>query len=150
LAENRFRSRTFHTLDEKGRLNLPARFREVLRQSDSDILMVAPWENHLRAFRIAEWEELETKLIANGGEPGIFEIAHYVLGGVVECPVDKQGRIRIPPELREDAQLGKDIALTGMINWFEICDAGIVKAEVTTARANFKGSRPSLAKMGIL
>ncbi len=148
--QNRFRSRTFHVLDEKGRLNLPTRFRDVLRHSGSDILMVAPWENHLRAFRITEWEALETKLLDNGGEPGIAEIAHYVLGGVVECVVDKQGRIRIPPELREDARLTKDIALTGMIDWFEISDKDSVKAEVEIARANFKESRPGLARLGIL
>ncbi len=45
MTQSRFRSRTEHVLDEKGRLNLPARFREVLRQSGSDILMVAPWKN---------------------------------------------------------------------------------------------------------
>ena len=67
LLRGRFRSRTEHALDEKGRFNFPSRFRDVLRQCDSEILMVAPWNKHLRAYPVAEWEALETKLLTQGG-----------------------------------------------------------------------------------
>lgn len=150
LTQNRFRSRTFHVLDAKGRLNLPSRFREVMRQSGSDILMVAPWKTHLRAFRIPEWEALETKLLTQGGEQGIGKFVHYALGGVVECVVDKQGRIRLPAELRNEANLTKDIVLTGMIDWFEICDKETSQAVIDSARDNFEEYQAGLARMGIL
>ena len=149
LTQSRFRSRTFHVLDEKGRLNLPSRFREVLRQSGSDVLMVAPWKTHLRAYRIAEWEALETKLLTQGGEQGIADFVRYTVGGVVECSVDRQGRIRIPAELRDDANLTKDIALTGMMDWIEICDKKSSQAEIDNTRDNFKEHQAGLAKMGI-
>ncbi|NTV51332.1 MAG: division/cell wall cluster transcriptional repressor MraZ, partial [Desulfobulbaceae bacterium] len=61
---SRFRSKYDHTIDEKGRLSFPSRFREVLRQYQSEILIVIPWENHLRAYPLAEWENLENKLKA--------------------------------------------------------------------------------------
>lgn len=150
LTQSRFRSRTFHVLDEKGRLNLPSRFREVLRQSGSDVLMVAPWKTHLRAYRIAEWEALETKLLTQGGEQGIADFVRYTVGGVVECAVDKQGRIRLPAELRDDANLTKDVALTGMMDWIEICDKTSSQAEIDNTRDNFKEHQAGLAKMGIL
>ncbi len=137
-------------LDAKGRLNLPTRFREVLRQSGSEILMVAPWKTHLRAYRIAEWEALETKLLTQGGEHGIADFVRYAVGGVVECPVDKQGRIRLPLELRLDANLTKDIALTGMMDWIEICDKDLAQAEIDSTREKFPEHRDGLARMGIL
>lgn len=150
LTQGRFRSRTFHVLDTKGRLNLPSRFREVLRQSGSEILMVAPWKTHLRAYRIAEWEALETKLLTLGGEQGLADFIRYAVGGVVECVVDKQGRIRLPAELRADANLTKDVALTGMMDWIEICDKDSSQAEIDNTRENFKEHQAGLARMGIL
>ncbi|GAB6193205.1 division/cell wall cluster transcriptional repressor MraZ [Desulfocastanea catecholica] len=150
MTQNRFRSRTVHVLDTKGRLNLPSRFRDVLRQSGSDILMVAPWKTHLRAYRMAEWEALETKLLTQGGEQGISKFVHYALGGVVECVVDNQGRIRLPPELRVEANLTKDVVLTGMIDWFEICDKDVAQAEIDSTRDNFEEYQAGLARMGIL
>lgn len=150
MSQSRFRSRTFHVLDEKGRLNLPSRFREVLRQSGTDILMVAPWKTHLRAFRMAEWEALETKLLTQGGEQGIAKFVRYAVGGVVECVVDKQGRIRIPPELRLDANLNKEVVLTGMIDWFEICDKDFAQTEIENTREDFEEYEAGLSRMGVI
>jgi len=149
LAQSRFRSRSYHVLDAKGRMNLPTRFREVMQQCDTDILMVAPWHTHLRAYRIAEWEALETKLLALGGEQGIGDFVRYAVGGVVECVVDKQWRIRIPPELRDEANLTKEVALTGMIDWFEICDKERTQAEIGSTRDKFDEHQAGLARMGI-
>jgi len=150
VIKDRFRSRTEHTLDAKGRLNFPSRFRDVLRQCDSEILMVAPWNKHLRAYPETEWEALETKLLTQGGgQPGIASFVRYVIGGVVKCVLDKQGRIRLPADLRADAALGKDIVLTGMLDWVEIWDKTAWYAENRTTRDNFEGHEESLAKLGI-
>jgi MraZ protein len=112
--------------------------------------MVAPWKTHLRAYRMAEWEALETKLLTQGGEHGIADFVRYAVGGVVECAVDKQGRIRLPPELRLDANLTKEVALTGMMDWIEICDKDTSQAEIDATRENFPEHRAGLARMGIL
>ncbi len=148
--QGRFRSRTFHVLDAKGRLNLPSRFREVMRQNGSDIFMVAPWKTHLRAYPLAEWEALENKLMNQGGEQGIGGFVRYVVGGVVECVIDKQGRIRLPVELRNDANLDKEVALTGMLDWIEIWDKDSSLAETDGTRDKFEDHQASLARMGIL
>jgi MraZ protein len=150
VAQIRFRSRTEHTLDEKGRLNFPTRFREVLRQLGSETLMIAPWKNHLRAYPLAEWEALETKLLTQGGaQPGLGNFVRYVVGGVAECSLDKQGRIRIPADLRSDAAIAKDVVLTGMIDWVEIWDRDAWNAETEAARNSFDDHEAGLAKLGI-
>lgn len=112
--------------------------------------MVAPWNTHLRAYPIAEWEALETKLLTQGGEqPGIASFVRYVVGRVTECSLDKQGRIRIPPDLRADAMLTKEVVLTGMIHWVEIWDKESCDAETRATREQFSGHEASLAKLGI-
>lgn len=149
MAQSRFRSRSEHVLDGKGRLHLPSRFRDVLKETNSQILMVTPWNNHLRAYRLAEWENLETKLMDQGGEQGIADFVRYTIGSVVECAVDKQWRIRLPVDLRVDAKLSKDIILTGMMDWFEICDKDTAQAEKANTRDNFDSFQPGLNKMRI-
>lgn len=150
VINNRFRSRTEHTLDAKGRLNFPSRFREVLRQSGSENLMLVPWGTHLRAYPVAEWEALETKLLTQGGENGVSSFFRYVVGGVVECAIDKQGRILIPPDLRNDLKLGKDVTVTGMLDWVEIWDKEAWAAETKATRDNFAAHEASLSRMGII
>lgn len=135
-------------MDAKGRLNLPSRFREVLDDLGSDVLMIAPWKDHLRAYPLAEWEQLERNLLDNGAALGSF--VRYVVGGVISCTVDKQGRVRITPELRSDVSIEKDVVLTGMIDWIEIWDKDAWARENTTARENFEDHKANLAKLGIL
>ncbi len=143
----RFRSKTEHILDAKGRLNFPSRFRDVLRGLGSDVLMVSPWNDHLRAYPLAEWEILENKLLEQGAELGDF--VRYVVGGVTECTLDKQGRIRLPPDLRVDVNLGKDVVLTGMLDWVEIWDKGAWDQKHTSTRQSFDDHKAKLAKLGI-
>ena len=60
----RFRGQSEHSLDPKGRLNIPARFRDVLReQYDSDTLIATHWKNCLKVYPLASWEAAEEKLI---------------------------------------------------------------------------------------
>lgn len=150
MIQSRFRSRTEHTLDAKGRLNFPSRFREVLRQNGSQNLIVVPWKTHLRVYPVAEWVALETKLRTHGGEqPDIARFVRYVVGGVVECSLDKQGRILLPPDLRSDANLDKEVVLTGMIDWVEIWDKEAWYAETQATRDSFDKHEASLSKLGI-
>jgi MraZ protein len=151
VLTNRFRGKSEHSLDAKGRLNFPSRFREVLRLKGSDeVVVVAPWVNHLRAYPLPEWESLETRLLTQGGENGISGFFRLVVGGAVECPIDKQGRILLPPDLRGDLQMGKDITVTGMLDWVEIWDRDAWAAETATTRENFGVHVASLSKMGII
>lgn len=112
--------------------------------------MVAPWKTHLRVYPVAEWEALETKLLSQGGgQAGLASFVRYVIGGVVECSLDRQGRILLPGELRFDAGLNKDVVLTGMIDWVEIWDKDAWYAETQATRDNFDRHQESLSTLGI-
>jgi MraZ protein len=148
----RFRSHSEHTLDPKGRLNIPSRFRDVLRdQYNSEMLIVTHWDKNLRAYPLAEWEALEEKLLAQeGGEPDFDELVRYIIAGVNECPVDKQGRILLPPALRSEMGIDKDVAVVGMLRHFEIWDKHVWDEESNKIRQNFANYRAGLAKLGIM
>ncbi|MBC8208246.1 MAG: division/cell wall cluster transcriptional repressor MraZ [Desulfobulbaceae bacterium] len=147
---SRFRGRSEHVLDVKGRLNFPSRFREVLQQYESEQLMVTSWGSHLRAFPATEWETLEDKLLAKGREqPGLTSFVRLVVSGVTPCLPDRQGRILMPPTLRSETRIVKEVVLTGMLDYVEIWDKDAWLIETQATRENFADYNESLAKLGI-
>jgi MraZ protein len=152
MVKSRFRSKYDHTIDEKGRLSFPSRFRDVLRQYESDVLIVTPWNNHLRAYPESEWEIIEDKMVAEGREQpeDLDKIIRHVIAGINECFLDKQGRILLPPALRNDLGLKKDIVLNGMVHWVEIWDKDVWNEEHKTAHEHFGEYAKSIRKMGII
>ena len=136
-----FRGRSDHNLDGKGRMNIPTRFREVLRlQFNNERLMVFPWQNCLKAYPLSRWEELELNLLATGKKhPETIKMVRFMVGGVVECPIDKQGRILLPVKMRTDCGINKSVLVSGMISYFEIWDADTWEKENRPADEDFKG-----------
>lgn len=149
--KSRFRSKSEHSLDSKGRLNFPSRFRDVLAQYGSGTLMVTTWGKHLRAYPVSEWELIEDKLLDQGKEqPRMASFIRLVLAGVTECNLDKQGRILLSSPLRQEIHMGKDVVLTGMRDWVEIWDKDAWQLEVQATRENFDSFDEGLSKLGIL
>lgn len=150
-SKSRFRSRSEHTLDTKGRLNIPSRFRDVLQDHDNEILMVTNWHKCLKAFPVQVWERIETTLLVQGKkQPGMDSFRRYVISGVAECSPDKQGRILLPPTLRADFDLKKDVVLNGMLDHFEIWDKTAWERERKLTRDKFSDFEQSLSALGIL
>ncbi len=150
LTTSRFRGRSEHALDIKGRLNIPSRFRDVLAQYESEELMVTNWGAHLRAFPISQWEILENKLLTNGREqPGLTNFIRLVVSGVTPCIPDKQGRVLLPPSLRSEAGIVQDVVLAGMLDYVEIWDKDAWELENQATRENFGDYKESLARLGI-
>lgn len=151
MTEYRFRSRSEHALDSKGRLNIPARFREVLREMYTETLVVTNWEKCLRAYPVAEWEELEEKLIDQGRmQPGFGDFVRYVISGVTECSLDKQGRILLPVSLRSEFDIEKEVVLNGMLHHFEIWDKAAWDEQTRRTRESFADFSSGLSSLGIL
>ena len=150
-SKSRFRSRSEHNLDVKGRLNIPSRFREVLQGHGNELLMVTNWHKCLKAFPVQIWERIETTLLVQGRkQPGMDAFKRYVISGVTECSLDKQGRILLPPALRSDFDLTKDVVLNGMLDHFEIWDKTAWEKETKRAREKFSDFEQSLSTLGIL
>jgi len=145
----RFRSRSEHVLDAKGRLNIATRFREALRNQGDERLMLTPWRNCIRAYSLPEWEELELALTAQGQKsPEKLKLIRYMIGGAEECVLDKQGRILLPATLREDCRIKKEVVVSGMIAYFEIWDKEVWEAESKPTDDDFRNFEQVLLETG--
>ncbi|ACN14374.1 MraZ [Desulforapulum autotrophicum HRM2] len=114
-----FRASSFHTIDPKGRIIVPARFRDDIRAGGADGVMVSILDKALYAYTFNEWQAIEKKILSAKSEP-MRRFKRFFLGNACECLCDKQGRILIPPSIRAYAGLEKEIVLVGMLDHFEI------------------------------
>ena len=116
-----FRGYSYHTIDNKGRIIIPARFRDIIRANGGDSVMVSRMDNCLVGYSIDEWRKLESKILSMAEKSeNIRRFRRVFIGGASECNYDKQDRILIPQALREYAELEKDIVLVGVVDHFEI------------------------------
>ncbi|MBI5062796.1 MAG: division/cell wall cluster transcriptional repressor MraZ [Desulfatitalea sp.] len=116
-----FRGSSEYTLDDKGRLVLPPRFREVIRTGGGDMVMITQKDNALYGYTLSEWSKLEERILELSKKSDIMRrFRRSFVGKAQECPFDKQGRVLIPPTLREGAHLEKEIVLVGDLDHFEI------------------------------
>lgn len=132
-----FNGRFKHALDAKGRLAIPARFKEVLAQRGEDCLVLTNRSECLLAFPLADWQAIEQKFAKMSFlDQHVIKVMRYFISGAQECPL-KQGRITIPPDLREIAELKKDVVLVGGLKTFEIWDRGKWDVEFRNSQSSF-------------
>lgn len=105
-----------HNIDAKGRMIVPARFRDELGEQ---FVVTKGLDNCLFVFPRSEWEQLELKLSEQSLSKG-RNIQRFFYGGMTECELDKQGRILIPQTLRDYAKLLKDVVIVGLVKRAEI------------------------------
>ena len=118
-----FSGRYEHTIDGKGRTSLPARFREILssQYSDDRLIVTSLVEPCLIANPVSEWQTIEQKIrMLPRFDPDVTQVKRVFISGAIECPIDKNGRILIPPSLREFAALEREIVWVGQVNYIEI------------------------------
>ncbi len=144
-----FRGRSKHTLDDKGRLAIPARFKESLKLKEQPCLVVTNYINCLWAFPKDAWRAIEDKIIELPlMDNDVNRFLRYFISGAQECPL-KQGRITLPPDLREIGKLDKEVMLVGGLKYFEIWDKGLWDEEFGFAKDDFQKSTQVLAGLGI-
>ncbi len=117
-----FRGRYEHTMTKTGRVSIPSRFREVCRTKYSDeTFIVTNFDRFLLAYPLKEWSRLETKLSkVSMTESEVTAWIRYFVGNAQDCPVDNQGRVLVPPKLREHAGLENEVVLVGMMTKIEL------------------------------
>jgi MraZ protein len=116
-----FRGNFEHIIDQKGRISIPSRFREVLKERYAETLVVSRSDGCLVAYPEEEWARMEQKIAELPQlKKNVVAVQRFLVSSAVECPVDKQGRILIPQYLRSHAALVKDVVFAGMINRIEI------------------------------
>ncbi|SHH62502.1 division/cell wall cluster transcriptional repressor MraZ [Sporanaerobacter acetigenes] len=107
-----------HTLDDKGRITIPSKFRDDL---GSNFIMTKGLDNCLFIYPKSEWHILEEKLKSlplTSRDARAF--VRFFFSGACECELDKQGRVLIPSNLRVHSKLEKDAVVIGVSTRVEI------------------------------
>ena len=113
-----FMGRYNHTIDPKGRLSIPSKYREVL---GDEFVVSKGMDGCLFVYANEEWKVFEEKLASLPLiNPEARQFARFFLSGAQSVTVDKQGRILMPQDLRDFAGLEKDVVLAGMGGRIEI------------------------------
>lgn len=109
-----------HSLDPKGRIAIPAKFREVF---SAGAIITRGLDNCLFVFATKEWEALAQKLISLPlAQANSRAFVRLMLAGATDVALDAQGRILIPDYLRKYSLLNKQAVVTGLYNRIEIWD----------------------------
>lgn len=106
-----------HSIDTKGRVIVPAKFRETLGDS---FVVTLGLDGCLFLYPNEEWEDFVRQLKELPGSKEARKLQRYFMAGAAPCDVDKQGRVLIPSNLREKAELEKDIVFVGVMSKIEI------------------------------
>ena len=110
-----------HSLDEKNRLAIPAKFRQAFADG---IVVTRGLDGCLYAYTSTDWQELvegrlaELDMLSAAGRL----IMRHFFSGAVEAELDKQGRVGLPPALIASAKLGKEVTVAGVYDHLEIWD----------------------------
>ncbi|MDN5332265.1 MAG: transcriptional regulator MraZ [Tepidanaerobacteraceae bacterium] len=136
-----------HSLDIKGRLIIPSKFRELLGES---FILTKGLDRCLFVYPKSEWMELEQKLKAlpiTKKEARAF--IRLFFSGAVEVELDKQGRILIPPMLREYARIEKEVVIIGVSNRAEIWSVKEWEAYSKEAEDSYEEIAENMVELGI-
>lgn len=106
-----------HSIDQKGRIIVPAKFREELGE---EFVMTLGLDGCLFVYPNSEWETFVEQLKKLPGNREVRQLQRYFLAGATNCEVDKQGRILIPAKLREHAKLEKEVVFVGVLGKIEV------------------------------
>ncbi len=109
-----FRGRYLHTIDPKGRLSIPAKFRDALKNGYNGNLVVVPNEISLEVHPLEEWQRIEEKLNERSlFDPDVKRLGRLYISRAKDTVLDRVGRILIPPDVREQAGLTREVTLVG-------------------------------------
>jgi MraZ protein len=106
-----------HTLDDKGRVSLPARHRSEM---DDWLILLPGLDGQINVYPRIVWQKVADNVAAQNQALRPVRDLTRILHTATECQVDRQGRILIPPSLRTGAQLDTDVVILGMHDHLEI------------------------------
>ncbi|HLW71749.1 MAG TPA: division/cell wall cluster transcriptional repressor MraZ [Candidatus Binataceae bacterium] len=141
-------------LDEKGRITLPVRFRDVFRSDDHNFPYIT---NHLYAherclalYSHSEWMRLIDRVENKERfDPDVQRFRIFYIGGAHEVELDKQGRILIPPDLREFARLDREVTFTGQLDHFALWDRAALRRVLQQTEEELISNPGMFSKLGL-
>ncbi|UCD34868.1 MAG: division/cell wall cluster transcriptional repressor MraZ [Nitrospiraceae bacterium] len=147
-----FSGKHYKTLDAKGRLIIPAPFRDILSSNHSSKLIITNevFDKCLCAYPVSDWQLLIDKV---NRMPQTSDAVKYymrrVIGSAVECEVDKQGRVLLAPALRVDAGLNSDVVVLGLGNRIEIWNREELEGVADPGKVDRQAFKQEFASLGM-
>ncbi len=147
-----FSGKYYYTIDPKGRIIIPAPFREIIFINYNPKLYIvnAAFDKCLHIYPQEEWTRLEDKVRQL---PGMVEEVKFfkrrVIASAQEVELDKQGRILVPAALREDAGLSSDIVIVGQLEKIELWDRKEWDLVVDPSKIDRRAAEEKLAAYGL-
>ncbi|HJA72667.1 MAG TPA: division/cell wall cluster transcriptional repressor MraZ [Candidatus Limosilactobacillus faecipullorum] len=124
-----------HTIDTKGRLIIPAKFRNQLGER---FVITRGMDQCLAGYPLSEWEKLQTKLAALPmTKKNVRQFVRFLYSAALECEFDKQGRINLSPTLMKYAGLSQQSVIVGVAAHFEIWEPAAWEKYSQQAEDNF-------------
>ena len=146
-----FLGRFQHTIDSKGRMSIPVRFREVLKDKyEEGLIVTADIDHCLVAYPYEEWRIFVDKnKQAPNMDKDVKEFLRFSYSRADECILDKQGRILLSPRLREYASLKKKVVIIGMDDKFEMWNPERWLQKELSISQNLEKIGSTLARLGL-
>ncbi len=140
-----------HALDSKGRLSIPVKFREILNtESNGTIVITTDLDLCLAAYPTHEWQSfMEKAKKLPTMDKGVKRFFRFLFSSASECFLDKQGRVLIPPNLREYAGLNGNAVVVGGGNKFEVWNPGKWEESEALVSENASQIQDTLAELGM-
>lgn len=147
-----FSGKYYYTVDPKGRIIIPALFREIISTNYSPKLYIANalFDRCLYVYPLEEWNRLQEQVRTKPrSDEAIRFFMRRVIASAVEVEMDKQGRILIPVAHREDANINSDVVIVGQIERIELWDRNEWDAMFDLTRIDKKSVEERLAGYGL-
>jgi MraZ protein len=110
-----------HTIDDKGRITIPAKFRDEL---EAGLVVTRGFDRNLMVFPMEQWEELAQRITARPlGDNSVRAFRRRVFSGASDLMPDRQGRIIVPQYLRDFAAIQSEVVIAGMYDYIEMWSA---------------------------
>jgi len=119
-----FRGIFHNSIDEKGRVSIPARFRDQIQNNhQTPLVLTLGFDQCLFLYPSDTWQTIEAKLSSMDSlNAEVRQFQRTIMRATDEVDLDQQGRIVISPVLRKEAGLGKSVVIVGLLNRIEIWD----------------------------
>ena len=110
-----------HTIDDKGRITIPAKFREEL---EGGLVVTIGFDRNLMVFPMEQWEELAERITARPlGDNSVRALRRRVFSSASDLTPDRQGRIIVPQYLRDFADIENEVVIAGLYDYIEMWSA---------------------------
>ena len=147
-----FSGKYYYTVDPKGRIIIPAPFREIITSNYSSKLYItnAPFDKCLFIYPMEEWNKLQEQIRTKPkSDEAIRFFLRRVIASATETEMDRQGRILVPIALREDANINSNVVMAGQIERIELWDRSEWDVLFDPAKVDRKAIEDKLTSYGL-